>query len=82
LPSPFHLSRFQFGLIIFHSKASDYDISWGWDYNGDFTVMTVVNETTQDEAFFGYSRPNEGLTVVNYADIGPNAVQSTSVQPA
>jgi hypothetical protein len=44
--------------------------------------MTVVNETTQDEAFFGYSRPNDGLPVVSYADVGPNPVQSTGVPPA
>jgi hypothetical protein len=81
--SPFSIFiNFQFRLIIFHCKASDYHISWGWDYNGDFTVMTVVNETTQNEAFFGYSHPNDGLPVVTYPDVGPNAVQSTGVSPA
>jgi hypothetical protein len=44
--------------------------------------MTIVNETTQDEAFFGYSRPNDRLPVVSYADVGPHAVQSTDVPPA
>ena len=39
--------------------------------------MTVVNETSQLEAFFGYSHPNAGNPVSTYADVGPNAVQHT-----
>jgi hypothetical protein len=58
-------------------KTPIYEISWGWDYPSDFTVMTVVNETSQLEAFFGYNHPNVGLPVVEYPDNGPNAVQHT-----
>lgn len=39
--------------------------------------MTVVNKLSQTEAFFGYSHPNAGLPIASYADVGPNAVQST-----
>ena len=62
-----------------HEQSSDWVISWGWDYQNDFTVMTVVNEPSQTEAFFGYNHPNAGLPVATYADVGPNAVQSTGV---
>jgi len=58
-------------------QNADYEISWGWDYANDFTVMTVVYEPTQLEAFFGYKSPNAGLPIASYADVGPNASQST-----
>lgn len=55
-------------------EADFFHISWGWDYTNDFTVMTVVNETSQMEAFFGYNHPNANAT---YPDVGPNASQHT-----
>jgi len=38
----------------------------GWNYDGDFTVMTVVHVPTQEVAYFGYDHPNAGLPVVQY----------------
>jgi len=59
-----------------YAKACDettkYGISWGWDPKSTFTVMTVVDETTQLEAFFGYNYPNAANS---YPDNGPNAAQ-------
>ncbi|PMD64974.1 uncharacterized protein K444DRAFT_520347, partial [Hyaloscypha bicolor E] len=52
----------------------DCHISWGWNYDGDFTVMTVVHVPTQEVAYFGYDHPNVGLPVVQYPDVGPYAV--------
>jgi len=63
------------------AKGVDFLISWGWDYNGDFTVLNVVQVATSLEAFFGYSHPNAPLfytppqPIISYADVGPNAVQ-------
>jgi hypothetical protein len=37
--------------------------------------MTVVNEPTQMEAFFGYNNPNAVLSATNFTDVGPNAAQ-------
>jgi hypothetical protein len=62
-------------LLTFHKQSANWGISWGWDNPGDFTVMTVVNQPEQYEAFFGFSHPNAGLPVVFYPDNGPNAVQ-------
>ncbi|KAE8441073.1 hypothetical protein EG329_005902 [Mollisiaceae sp. DMI_Dod_QoI] len=57
-----------------------YHISWGWaPAPNDFTVMTVVNENTQMEAFFGYNSPNAVNPIASYPDVGPNAVQGTGV---
>lgn len=64
-------------IVADERQNSDWYASWGWDYNGDFTVMTVVNVPTQLEAFFGYNHPNSGLPIAHYADVGPNAVQHT-----
>ncbi|KAH7348442.1 hypothetical protein BKA65DRAFT_376721, partial [Rhexocercosporidium sp. MPI-PUGE-AT-0058] len=50
-------------------QNKDWYASWGWDYNGDFTVMTVVNVPSQMEAFFGYNHPNAGLPIAHYADV-------------
>jgi hypothetical protein len=58
-------------------QDNPFSISWGWDYTDDFTVMTVVNETSQMEAFFGYNDPNAVLPVSNYTDVGPNPTQHT-----
>jgi hypothetical protein len=54
-----------------------YHASWGWDYIGNFTVLTIVHEPSQEEAFFGYSHPNDGLPVASYPDQGPKATQHT-----
>lgn len=59
----------------------NYHISWGWSANAAFTVMTVVNEALQTEAFFGYNYPNAVNPIAYYPDVGPNAVQSTGVVP-
>jgi len=62
-------------------EGLDFKISWGWDYVGDFTVLTVVQVVTGLEAFFGYNHPNAPFSatppqpVVSYKDVGPNAVQ-------
>ncbi|KAH8597057.1 hypothetical protein B0O99DRAFT_705407 [Bisporella sp. PMI_857] len=57
------------------AETLDWELSWGWDYAGDFTVLTTVYKPNQTEAFFGYSHPNVGLPVITYPDVGPNAVQ-------
>jgi hypothetical protein len=59
----------------------EYHISWGWNYDYDFTVMTIVYVPTQKVAFFGYNNPNANLPIAQYPDLGPYAVQSTGVQP-
>jgi hypothetical protein len=41
---------------------------------GDFSVLTVVDEPNQYEAFFGYKSPNGNTS---YADQGPNTVTHT-----
>ena len=58
-------------------QNEDFHISWAWDYANDFTVMTVVHEPSQTEAFFGYNHPNDSERL---ADVGPNAMQSTGVR--
>jgi hypothetical protein len=59
-----------------------YHISWGWNYNDDYTVMSVVNVPLQEVAWFGYNHPNNGLPgVATYADAGPYAVSWTGVYP-
>ncbi|KAH6683943.1 hypothetical protein B0J14DRAFT_464805 [Halenospora varia] len=52
----------------------DWDISWGWDYQGDFTVLTVAQREVLYEAFFGYDHPN-AQAVVAFKDQGPNAIK-------
>ncbi|PSS18826.1 hypothetical protein M430DRAFT_58917 [Amorphotheca resinae ATCC 22711] len=59
------------------TQANNFAVSWGWNTQDDFTVLTLVNQTALQEAFFGYDHPNVGLPVVSYADVGPNAVQHT-----
>ncbi|TVY51284.1 hypothetical protein LCER1_G008337 [Lachnellula cervina] len=59
---------------VFCEENHTWEVSWGWDYQGDFTVMTIVDEPNQYEAFFGYKSPN-GAT--GYKDQGPNTVQHT-----
>ncbi|KUJ19725.1 uncharacterized protein LY89DRAFT_666584 [Mollisia scopiformis] len=61
-------------------EDSNYHISWGWDYPGDFTVLTVVDEVRQLEAFFGYNAPNAVNPVASYPNVGPNAVQPTGAK--
>lgn len=55
-------------------ESSDWQASWGWDYQNDFTVLTVVNKPAALQAYFGYNHPN---TATSYADVGPNAVESS-----
>ncbi|TVY36974.1 hypothetical protein LOCC1_G006935 [Lachnellula occidentalis] len=59
---------------VFCEENHTWEVSWGWDYKGDFTVLTVVDEPNQYEAFFGYKSPN-GAT--SFIDQGPNTVQHT-----
>ncbi|CZR59366.1 uncharacterized protein PAC_09258 [Phialocephala subalpina] len=63
-------------------ENSNYVISWGWaPAPNDFTVMTIVKEDSQTEAFFGYNSPDAVNPIASYPDVGPNAVQSTGVKP-
>lgn len=84
LPHNFHFSlRLFFILFLGLGKEGmrankqqnpDWDISWGWDYQGDFTVLTVAQREVLYEAFFGYDHPN-AQAVVAFKDQGPNAVK-------
>lgn len=56
-------------------NPSTWQISWGWDYKGDFAVVTVKNDPNQYEAFFGYEHPNAGGPTFKYAD------ETNKVQP-
>ncbi|RDW73460.1 hypothetical protein BP6252_07367 [Coleophoma cylindrospora] len=55
-------------------QPNDWQISWGWDYQGDFTVMTTLNTASKLEAFFGYKSPNANSNAT-YSDNGPQAPQ-------
>ncbi|CAG8962204.1 hypothetical protein HYFRA_00005256, partial [Hymenoscyphus fraxineus] len=52
-------------------NPNTWKISWGWDYKGDFAVVTVKNAPLSYAAFFGYEHPNSAS---RYEDQGPNAV--------
>lgn len=54
-------------------QTSDWKASWGWDTANDFTVLTIVNEPNQVEAFFGYNDPNSSTA---YPDNGPQPFQA------
>ncbi|TVY84359.1 hypothetical protein LSUE1_G000885 [Lachnellula suecica] len=69
-PAPAAKSHSWYG--IFCEENHTWEISWGWDYQNDFTVMTVVDEPNQYEAFFGYKSPNRATA---YPDQGPNTVK-------
>ncbi|EHK96561.1 hypothetical protein GLAREA_12856 [Glarea lozoyensis ATCC 20868] len=54
-----------------------WEISWGWNYDQDFTVMTVVNKPNNYRGYFGYSHPNAGLPVVAYSDISQPVIKKS-----
>ncbi|KAH7393495.1 hypothetical protein BKA64DRAFT_89193 [Cadophora sp. MPI-SDFR-AT-0126] len=61
------------------NKDAAYHLSWGWDYPGDFTVLTVESFPASGprlKAFFGYDHPNAKLPgTVYYPDQGYNTPQ-------
>ncbi|CZS93618.1 uncharacterized protein RAG0_03810 [Rhynchosporium agropyri] len=60
-------------------KDAPFHVSWGWDYPGDFTVMTVESfpaSGPRQKVYFGYEHPNSGLPgTVYYPDKGYNTPQ-------
>ncbi|KAK0099723.1 hypothetical protein ONS95_013383 [Cadophora gregata] len=59
--------------------GAPYHLSWGWDYPGDFTVLTVESfppSGPRQKVYFGYDHPNAKLPgTVYYPDQGYNAPQ-------
>ncbi|KAG4420520.1 hypothetical protein IFR04_006340 [Cadophora malorum] len=62
-----------------NASPSPFHLSWGWDYPGDFTVLTVESFPASGprlQAFFGYDHPNAKLPgTVYYPDQGYNTPQ-------
>ncbi|ESZ99346.1 hypothetical protein SBOR_0271 [Sclerotinia borealis F-4128] len=51
--------------------APTWQVNWGYNPNGDFAVMTVVDTVKGQDAFFGYS----GVAASSkFQDEGPNTV--------
>ncbi len=59
-----------------NASPSPFHLSWGWDYPGDFTVLTVESFPASGprlQAFFGYDHPNAKLPgTVYYPYLGYN----------
>ncbi|CAL3965622.1 unnamed protein product [Diplocarpon coronariae] len=62
-------------------ETPDYHLSWGWDYKGDFTVLTIESFPGHQKAYFGYTHPNNGLPgTVAYDNQGPNVPHTLNSQ--
>ncbi|APA08204.1 hypothetical protein SS1G_00095 [Sclerotinia sclerotiorum 1980 UF-70] len=54
------------------SKTSnDWQVNWGYNTDGDFAVMTIVDTVKQQDAFFGW---NSVISTTNFEDKGPETV--------
>ncbi|KAF7955436.1 uncharacterized protein EAE97_000695 [Botrytis byssoidea] len=50
---------------------SAWQINWGYNPNGDFAVMTIVDTLGGNDAFFGW---NQITSTTSFEDKGPNTV--------
>ena len=54
-----------------NAYGSPWVISWGYNADYDFAVMTVVNEDAKQDAWFGY---NDVSNTTDFEEVGPNPV--------
>ncbi|QSZ36064.1 hypothetical protein DSL72_007188 [Monilinia vaccinii-corymbosi] len=53
------------------TAATTWQVNWGYNPNGDFAVMTVVDTAKGQDAFFGW---NGVAAATAFEDKGPNTV--------
>lgn len=54
-----------------NQEHPQWNISWGYNHEFGYAVMTVVNTNQQRNAWFGFNNVN---SVTNFPDVGPNPV--------
>jgi len=64
-------STHSFNSVPCAAPSSAWQIHWGYNPDGDFAVMTVVNTVASQDAFFGY---NQVATATSFKDAGPENV--------
>ncbi|KAF7921219.1 uncharacterized protein EAE98_008645 [Botrytis deweyae] len=52
---------------------SPWQVNWGYNPNGDFAVMTIVDTEKGNDAFFGWNQITSTSTTT-FEDKGPNTV--------
>ncbi|RAL62245.1 hypothetical protein DID88_004815 [Monilinia fructigena] len=53
------------------TAATTWQVNWGYNPNGDFAVMTIVDTAKGQDAFFGWNGIAAGTA---FEDKGPNTV--------
>ncbi|PQE22239.1 surface SP1 protein [Rutstroemia sp. NJR-2017a WRK4] len=69
--APANASTHSFSDIPCAAPSSGWHINWGYNPNGDFAVMTVVNTVASQDAFFGY---DQVAKATSFKDVGPESV--------